>query len=101
VRPGPTSGGPARTNPEPVPSGSVPALVLDNRRAPCAVGLIRAAREVAPLPSGTELQIWSTDRFAPTEISLWAVRDGYVLQSHTPRGSWPRRHHVFVVVKPG
>jgi tRNA 2-thiouridine synthesizing protein A len=74
--------------------------LLDNRKSPCAVGLIKAARLMNTLPAGAVLEIWSTDRFAPTEISLWAERDGYELQSHTQRGSWPRRYHAFVVVKP-
>lgn len=85
------------TGSEPVPAGSVPSLVLDNRRAPCAIGLIRAAREVAPLPSGTELQIWSKDRFAPMEIPLWAERDGHEVLAHERAGLWPWRYHVFTL----
>jgi TusA-related sulfurtransferase len=74
--------------------------LLDNRAAPCAVGLIRAAEQMASLPPGSTLEIWSRDHFAPFEIPLWAAHDGYDVLSHTRRGSWPRRFHVFVVQRP-
>lgn len=71
--------------------------VLDNRRSPCAVGLIRAAKRMAALAPGSRLEIWSRDRFAPIEIPLWVERDGYRLLSSTRAGVWPRRYHVLVV----
>jgi TusA-related sulfurtransferase len=71
--------------------------ILDNRRTPCAVGLIRAARSMLDLAPGARLEIWSRDIFAPMEIPLWAERDGYRVESHSKAGVWPRRHHVFVI----
>ncbi len=72
-------------------------VVLDNRRAPCAVGLIRAAERMADLDPGTVLEIWSRDRFAPMEIPLWAEREGHLLLGRRTAGWWPRRSHVFAV----
>lgn len=73
--------------------------LLDNRRSPCALGLIRAATEMAEMRPGDTLEILSRDLFAPREIPMWAKRDGYELRSHTRRGMWPRRYHVFVVAR--
>lgn len=74
-------------------------VLLDNRRTPCAVGLIRAARTLADLPGGTVLEIWSRDRFAPVEIPLWAETDGHDVVALGLRGAWPNRHYVFEVTK--
>lgn len=74
--------------------------LLDNRAAPCAVGLIRAAEQMASMPPGSTLEIWSRDRFAPFEIPLWAAHEGYDVLSHTRGGRWPRRFHVFLVQRP-
>jgi tRNA 2-thiouridine synthesizing protein A len=74
--------------------------LLDNRSAPCAVGLIRAAEQMAGLPPGSTLEIWSRDHFAPIEIPLWAAHDGYDVVLHTRGGRWPRRFHVFLVLRP-
>ena len=85
-------------------SGAAPAgiapRVLDNRSAPCAIGLIRAARLMADLPAGSVLDIWSRDRFAPMEVPLWAERDGYAAERLADIGRWPRKHMVFRVAKP-
>lgn len=78
---------------------TMPATVLDNRRTPCAVGLIRAAKRMLELEPGMRLEIWSRDMFAPVEIPLWAGRDGYRVESQTRAGRWPRRYHVFVVAR--
>ena len=75
-------------------------VLLDNRRTPCAVGLIKAARTMQDLTPGTVLEIWSRDRFAPMEISIWAARDGYIVVGTGRAGRWPRRHFVFTVHKP-
>lgn len=72
-------------------------VVLDNRRAPCAVGLIRAAHRIDELDPGTVLEIWSRDRFAPVEIPLWAEREGHLLLGRGTAGWWPRRHYRFAV----
>lgn len=74
--------------------------VLDNRSAPCAVGLIRAARLMRALPPGSMLEIWSRDRFAPMEVPLWAERDGYRVERQPDGGRWPLKHFVFIVTKP-
>lgn len=76
-------------------------VLLDNRRTPCAVGLIKAARRMAELESGTILEIWSRDRFAPMEIPIWAERDGHLATQLPRRGRWPRGYYVFEVVKDG
>lgn len=73
--------------------------VLDNRSAPCAIGLIRAARLMATLPPGSVLEIWSRDHFAPMEVPLWAERDGYAVEQLPKVGRWPRGHMVFRVTK--
>jgi len=75
------------------------ASVLDNRRTPCAVGLIRAAQRMAELQPGSKLEIWSRDVFAPMEIPLWASRDGYRVESRARAGIWPWRFHIFVVAR--
>lgn len=74
-------------------------VLLDNRRTPCAVGLIKAARTMADLPPGTILEIWSRDRFAPMEIPIWAERDGHAVRNLGMSGRWPRGHYVFEVTK--
>lgn len=75
------------------------AVLLDNRRTPCAVGLIRAAQRMLELDAGAAMEIWTRDVFAPTEIPLWAERDGYRVQSRAKAGVWPRRYHVFLVAR--
>jgi TusA-related sulfurtransferase len=77
------------------------SVLLDNRRTPCAVGLIRAARTMRDLPTGTVLEIWSRDRFAPMEIPIWAERDGHRVVVRGQAGRWPKRHYVFEVHKDG
>jgi len=74
-------------------------VVLDNRRTPCAVGLIRAARMMDGLPAGTVMEIWTRDRFAPMEIPLWAERDGHEVRDRGRAGAPFRRHMVFEVRK--
>lgn len=74
-------------------------ILLDNRRTPCAVGLIRAAQRMGELPPGTVLQIWSKDRFAPIEIPLWAEYDGHVVTRSDKGGTWPFRYFVFDITK--
>lgn len=74
-------------------------VLLDNRRTPCAVGLITAARRMAELPPGTILEIWSRDRFAPMEVPIWAERDGHHVVSQGRSGRWPLGHFVFEVRK--
>ena len=76
-------------------------VLLDNRRTPCAVGLIRAARTMRDLPTGTVLEIWSRDRFAPMEIPIWAERDGHRVVDRGQAGHWPKRHYVFEIHKDG
>ncbi|HHU08951.1 MAG TPA: sulfurtransferase TusA family protein [Intrasporangiaceae bacterium] len=81
------------------PSATGERVLLDNRRIPCAVGLIKAARTIADLESGTVLEIWSRDRFAPMEIPIWAERDGHLATALGRRGRWPTGYYVFEVVK--
>lgn len=75
-------------------SASSTQVLLDNRRTPCAVGLIRAARAVRELQPGTVLEIWTRDRVAPVEIPVWVERDGHELVSMDRRGSWPFGYFV-------
>lgn len=74
-------------------------VVLDNRRTPCAVGLIRAAQHMRDLAPGTILEIWSRDHFAPMEIPMWAERDGHVALDRGRAGAWPFRYFIFEVTK--
>ena len=74
-------------------------VLLDNRKTPCAVGLILAARRMAELPPGSILEIWSRDRFAPMEVPLWAERDGHQVQALGRQGTKPFRYYVFEVTK--
>lgn len=80
---------------------STPAAVLDNRSAPCAIGLIRAAERVRALAPGEELEVLSRDRFAPMEVPLWAERDGHALLSQERLGLWPRRYWRFRIRRGG
>ena len=75
--------------------------VLDNRRTPCAVGLIRATGVMAKVPVGEVLEIHTRDHFAPMEIPLWATRSGHSEPSMRKEGSWPFRYWVFSVVSGG
>lgn len=75
--------------------------VLDNRRTPCAVGLIRAARVIRALPPGALLEIWTRDRVAPVEIPVWVERDGHEVLRQERQGSWPGRYWVFEVRRGG
>lgn len=86
------------TAPERTSTGELRVL-LDNRRTPCAVGLIKAARTMAELPDGAVLEIWSKDRFAPMEIPIWARADGHAVTELGMQGAWPNRHYVFEVTK--
>ena len=74
-------------------------VLLDNRKTPCAVGLIKAARLMATLEPGTVLEIWSRDRFAPFEIPIWAEADGHAVRDLGKGGSWPGQYMVFEVTK--
>lgn len=77
------------------------ATVLDNRRAPCAVGLIRAAEVMAGVPEGGVLEILTRDRFATVEIPLWAMRAGHSVSIVNRSGLWPARYWVFSVTAGG
>ncbi len=79
--------------------GTVPVQRLDNRRSPCATGLIRAAKFMESLAAGSRVEILSRDRFAPTEMALWADRDGHRIIEIRRSGLWPFRYHRFVVEK--
>lgn len=70
-------------------------LVLDNRRTPCAVGLIRAAEQIRGLHPGQVLEIRSRDRFAPMEVPLWAAREGHRVEGVESVGRWPRKYVRF------
>lgn len=72
-------------------------MVLDNRRTPCAVGLIRAAEAMAGVPEGEALEILTRDRFATVEIPLWAARSGHSAPIVRRAGLWPVRYWVFSV----
>lgn len=74
---------------------AAPVAVLDNRSAPCAIGLIRAAERVHALAPGEELELLSRDRFAPMEVPLWAERDGHAVLTQERGGWWPRRYWRF------
>lgn len=76
------------------------AVLLDNRRAPCAIGLIKAAKLMAALPPGAVLEIWSKDRFAPIEVTVWAERERYGIDRLPDLGRWPGKYFVFRVTKP-
>lgn len=88
-----------RPSGSPVSGTGIAPTVLDNRSAPCAVGLIRAARLMSTLPDGAVLEIWSRDRFAPMEVPLWAQRDGYGVEQLPQGGRWPLKHFVFRITK--
>lgn len=76
-------------------------VLLDNRKTPCAVGLIKAARLMAELEPGTLLEIWSRDRFAPWEVRIWGESEGHRVDDRGWQGTWPSRHMVFEVTKGG
>ncbi|GAB3815947.1 hypothetical protein GCM10028820_14380 [Tessaracoccus terricola] len=69
--------------------------LLDNRAAPCAVGLIRADRLMRTLSEGDVLEVLSRDRFAPMEVPLWAETEGHVVEARERTGIWPRRYWRF------
>ncbi len=75
--------------------------VLDNRRSPCALGLIRAARAIRSLEPGAVLEIWTRDRVAPVEIGVWAEREGHQVIRQQRAGWWPTRYLVFEVRRAG
>lgn len=78
----------------------MPELVtLDNRGAPCAVGLIRAAKKIDELAPGAILEILSKDRFAPMEVPLWAERDGHEIILQEQEGSWKGKYWRFQIRK--
>lgn len=69
--------------------------LLDNRSAPCAVGLIRADRLMRTLSDGDVLEVLSRDRFAPMEVPLWAEAEGHDVEARERAGIWPRRYWRF------
>ncbi|HRN28570.1 MAG TPA: sulfurtransferase TusA family protein [Terrimesophilobacter sp.] len=76
---------------------AVQPTVLDNRRIPCAIGLIRAEAAMAQLDAGSVLEIRTRDRFAPMEIPLWAQRGGHGEPIVHRVGLWPARYWTFWV----
>lgn len=72
-------------------------LLIDNRRTPCAVGLIRAARAIRELAPGSVLEIWTRDRVAPVEIPVWVEREGHEIIRQERVGHWPRGYFLFEV----
>jgi len=78
-------------------SEDTPVEVIDNRRTPCAIGLIRAARRVQQLEPDTRVDILSKDRFAPFEVPIWAERDGHRVIANTREGMWPGRYWRFEI----
>lgn len=76
-------------------------VLLDNRRTPCAVGLIRAARAIRELAPGSVLEIWTRDRVAPVEIPVWVEREGHEIIRQERVGRWPRGYLLFKVRRTG
>lgn len=74
---------------------------LDNRSAPCAVGLIQAARTMETVPAGAVLEIWSRDQFAPFEVPIWATNQGHAVEVAEQTGRWPRRYWRFLIRRAG
>lgn len=72
-------------------------VVLDNRRVPCALGLIRLREAIDTVAPGDVVVVLSRDRFAPVEIPLWAERAGHELLAVERVGGWPRRSHRIAV----
>lgn len=90
------------SNPDSASATETPELtVLDNRRTPCAVGLIRATGVMAAVRQGGVLEIQTRDRFALVEIPLWANRSGHSEPDVRREGTWPFRYWVFSVVSGG
>lgn len=73
--------------------GPTTAGVLDNRRVPCALGLIRLRQTMEQMAPGEKVVVLSRDRFAPIEIPLWAERAGHQLLAVERAGIWPTRVH--------
>lgn len=69
------------------------ATVLDNRRVPCALGLIRLRQTMEQTTPGEEVVVLSRDRFASIEIPLWAERAGHQVLAMERTGIWPVRRH--------
>lgn len=67
--------------------------VLDNRRVPCALGLILLRQTMDRMAPGEEVIVLSRDRFAPIEIPLWAERAGHQVLTVERVGVWPVRCH--------
>lgn len=76
-----------------------PLRRLDNRKTPCALGLIRAREVMESLPSGTVLELLSRDIYAPYEVPAWASKYGYRLLGQERRGLL-FRYHRFLLEKP-
>lgn len=72
---------------------------LDNRRAPCAAGLIRAKGVMAELPLGGILELTTRDRFAPFEVPAWVDKEGFDLLAVRRRGWWLFSTFTFEILK--
>ena len=88
----------ASATPEPMPTEQG-CVVLDNRKVPCATGLIRARHRMADLASGDVLVVLSRDRFTPYELPLWAERDGHEVVAVHRDGRRPRRTFRIMIRK--
>lgn len=97
----PSSEPPPAPAPESAPAPAPAVTILDNRRIPCAVGLIRAEAMLSRLATGEILEIHTRDRFAPVEIPLWAVRSGHSQPTERRVGTWPWRYWVFTTIARG
>lgn len=67
-------------------SGSVHRI--DNRRTPCALGLLHAQRVMAGIPLGDVVEVVTRDRFAPFEVPAWIDRLGLELLASERSGFW-------------
>ena len=61
---------------------------IDNRKMPCALGLLHVQRVMAGIPLGDVVEVVTRDRFAPYEVPAWVDRLGLELVASERSGFW-------------
>jgi len=68
------------------PGGSLHRI--DNRKTPCALGLLHVQRVMAGIPIGDVVEVVTRDRFAPYEVPAWVDRHALELVASERSGFW-------------
>lgn len=72
---------------------------IDNRRTPCALGLLHVQRVMAEVPIGDVVEVTTRDRYAVHEVPAWVDRHDLELVSQRRSGWWLFSTSTFTIRK--